>query len=182
MALRCTVSALKRPEEVRKPQQGLAARFKLCGRKPLRGLPPSPRWTWRCASREANVRNGLDAYARRRGTYLSPNASANAFRRVVLWRDDTGATAGRERDLEQLPRLRLCSHQVRRPHTRQAAHQPGRSSRRRRLSSTTSSTVYHTGIPTQNPPAPRAGSLARARPAPGPTRQRIPRHYLPISH
>ena len=84
MALRCTVSALKRPEEVRKPQQGLAARFKLCGRKPLRGLPPSPRWTWRCASREANVRNGLDAYARRRGTYLSPNASANAFRRFVL--------------------------------------------------------------------------------------------------
>ena len=84
MALRCTVSALKRPEEVRKPQQGLAARFKLCGRKPLRGLPPSPRWTWRCASREANVRNGLDAYARRRGTYLSPNASANAFRNLVL--------------------------------------------------------------------------------------------------
>ena len=32
----------------------------------------------RCASREANVRNGLDAHARRRGTYLSPNASANA--------------------------------------------------------------------------------------------------------
>ena len=40
MALRCTASASKRPEEVRKPQQGLAARFKLCGRKPLRGLPP----------------------------------------------------------------------------------------------------------------------------------------------
>ena len=91
--MRYTVSASKRPELVRKPQQVLAARFKLCGRKPLRGLPPSPRWTWRCASREANVRNGLDAYARRRGTYLSPNASANAFRNFVLrlavqiWRD-----------------------------------------------------------------------------------------------
>ena len=35
MALRCTASASKRPEEVRKPQQVLAARFKLCGRKPL---------------------------------------------------------------------------------------------------------------------------------------------------
>ena len=44
----------------------------------------SARWTWRGASREANVRNGLDAYARRRGTYLSPNASANAFRRFVF--------------------------------------------------------------------------------------------------
>ena len=70
MALRCTVSALKRPEEVRKPQQGLAARFKLCGRKPLRGLPPSPRWTWRCALREANVRKGLGGYTRSSGTYL----------------------------------------------------------------------------------------------------------------
>ena len=84
IAMRYTVSASKRPELVRKPQQVLAARFKLCGRKPLRGLPPSPRWTWRCASREANVRNGLDAYARRRGTYLSPNASANAFCKFVL--------------------------------------------------------------------------------------------------
>ena len=70
MALRCTVSALKRPEEVRKPQQGLAARFKLCGRKPLRGLPPSPRWTWRCALRGANVRKGLGGYTRSSGTYL----------------------------------------------------------------------------------------------------------------
>ena len=84
MALRCTVSALKRPEEVRKPQQGLAARFKLCGRKPLRGLPPSPRWTWRCALREANVRKGLGGHTRSSGTYLGPSGCANAPRGFVL--------------------------------------------------------------------------------------------------
>ena len=84
MALRCTASASKRPEEVRKPQQGLAARFKLCGRKPLRGLPPSPRWTWRCALREANVRKGLGGYTRSSGTYLGPSGCANAPRGFVL--------------------------------------------------------------------------------------------------
>ena len=84
MALRCTASASKRPEEVRKPQQGLAARFKLCGRKPLRGLPPSPRWTWRCALREANVRKGLGGYTRSSGTYLGPSGCANAHRNFVL--------------------------------------------------------------------------------------------------
>ena len=84
MALRCTASASKRPEEVRKPQQGLAARFKLCGRKPLRGLPPSPRWTWRCALREANVRKGLGGYTRSSGTYLGPSGCANAHRGFVL--------------------------------------------------------------------------------------------------
>ena len=84
MALRCTVSALKRPEEVRKPQQGLAARFKLCGRKPLRGLPPSPRWTWRCALREANVRKGLGGHTRSSGTYLGPSGCVNAPRGFVL--------------------------------------------------------------------------------------------------
>ena len=84
MALRCTVSALKRPEEVRKPQQGLAARFKLCGRKPLRGLPPSPRWTLRCALREANVRKGLGGHTRSSGTYLGPSGCANAPRGFVL--------------------------------------------------------------------------------------------------
>ena len=84
MALRCTASASKRPEEVRKPQQGLAARFKLCGRKPLRGLPPSPRWTWRCALREANVRNGLGGHTRSSGTYLGPSGCANAPRNFVL--------------------------------------------------------------------------------------------------
>ena len=93
MALRCTVSASKRPEEVRKPQQGLAARFKLCGRKPLRGLPPSPRWTWRCALREANVRKGLGGYTRSSGTYLGPSGCANAPRGfVLLWRP-SGQTA-----------------------------------------------------------------------------------------
>ena len=85
MALRCTASASKRPEEVRKPQQGLAARFKLCGRKPLRGLPPSPRWTWRCALREANVRKGLGGYTRSSGTYLGHSGCANAPRNFVLW-------------------------------------------------------------------------------------------------
>ena len=85
MALRCTASASKRPEEVRKPQQGLAARFKLCGRKPLRGLPPSPRWTWRCALREANVRKGLGGHTRSSGTYLGPSGCANAHRNFVLW-------------------------------------------------------------------------------------------------
>jgi hypothetical protein len=84
MALRCTASASKRPEEVRKPQQGLAARFKLCGRKPLRGLPPSPRWTWRCALREANVRKGLGGYTRSSGTYLGPSGCVNAPRGFVL--------------------------------------------------------------------------------------------------
>ena len=84
MALRCTVSALKRPEEVRKPQQGLAARFKLCGRKPLRGLPPSPRWTWRCALRGANVRKGLGGYTRSSGTYLGHSGCVNAPRGFVL--------------------------------------------------------------------------------------------------
>ena len=84
MALRCTASASKRPEEVRKPQQGLAARFKLCGRKPLRGLPPSPRWTWRCALREANVRKGLGGHTRSSGTYLGPSGCANAPRGFVL--------------------------------------------------------------------------------------------------
>ena len=84
MALRCTVSALKRPEEVRKPQQGLAARFKLCGRKPLRGLPPSPRWTWRCALRGANVRKGLGGYTRSSGTYLGHSGGVNAPRGFVL--------------------------------------------------------------------------------------------------
>ena len=93
MALRCTASASKRPEEVRKPQQGLAARFKLCGRKPLRGLPPSPRWTWRCALREANVRKGLGGYTRSSGTYLGPSGCANAPRGfVLLWRP-SGQTA-----------------------------------------------------------------------------------------
>ena len=84
MALRYTVSASKRPELVRKPQQVLAARFKLCGRKPLRGLPPSPRWTWRCALREANVRKGLGGYTRSSGTYLGPSGCANAPRGFVL--------------------------------------------------------------------------------------------------
>ena len=84
MGLRCTVSAFKRPEEVRKPQQGLAARFKLCGRKPLRGLPPSPRWTWRCALRGANVRKGLGGYTRSSGTYLGHSGCANAPRDFVL--------------------------------------------------------------------------------------------------
>ena len=84
MALRCTASASKRPEEVRKPQQGLAARFKLCGRKPLRGLPPSPRWTWRCALRGANVRKGLGGYTRSSGAYLGPSGCVNAPRGFVL--------------------------------------------------------------------------------------------------
>ena len=91
MALRCTVSALKRPEEVRKPQQGLAARFKLCGRKPLRGLPPSPRWTWRCALRGANVRKGLGGYTRSSGTYLGHSGCVNAPRGFVLAQAEVAA-------------------------------------------------------------------------------------------
>ena len=94
MALRCTASASKRPEEVRKPQQVLAARFKLCGRKPLRGLPPSPRWTWRCALREANVRKGLGGYTRSSGTYLGPSGCANAPRGFVLFAPAVGCLVG----------------------------------------------------------------------------------------
>ena len=107
MALRCTASASKRPEEVRKPQQGLAARFKLCGRKPLRGLPPSPRWTWRCALRGANVRKGLGGYTRSSGTYLGPSGCVNAPRGFVLWRQQLiisgGGAAGRRREPQFVP-------------------------------------------------------------------------------
>jgi hypothetical protein len=114
MALRCTVSASKRPEEVRKPQQGLAARFKLCGRKPLRGLPPSPRWTWRCALREANVRKGLGGHTRSSGTYLGPSGCANAPRNFVLAgrarpEDEKRKLAPRRRDRWQ----RGAAHEIR---------------------------------------------------------------------
>ena len=51
-----------------------------------RGLPPSPRWTWRCALRGANVRKGLGGYTRSSGTYLGPSGCANAHRGFVLWR------------------------------------------------------------------------------------------------
>ena len=125
MALRCTASASKRPEEVRKPQQGLAARFKLCGRKPLRGLPPSPRWTWRCALREANVRKGLGGHTRSSGTYLGPSGCANAPRNFVLrafsqYREAESPRCG-ERAAARKRRGRASGTQVRAEHSKEGA-------------------------------------------------------------
>ena len=97
MALRCAVNALKRPEWICKAQQAFTARFAIGVRKPLRRLPPSRRRTWRCVTRKANGRSGLDAHARRYGVYAAPNGSATALPKFVLQQQLTAPTQRRRR-------------------------------------------------------------------------------------
>ena len=84
MAVGSAVSALNRPGWIRKAQQVFTARFALAARRPVRRLPPSPGWTWRCALRKANGRKSLREYPRRSGVYAAPNGSATALPKLVL--------------------------------------------------------------------------------------------------
>ena len=84
MAVGSAVSALNRPGWIRKAQQVFTARFALAARRPVRRLPPSPGWTWRCALRKANGRKSLREYPRRSGVYAAPNGSATALPNLVL--------------------------------------------------------------------------------------------------
>ena len=84
MAVGSAVSALNRPGWIRKAQQVFTARFALAARRPVRRLPPSPGWTWRCALRKANGRKSLREYPRRSGVYAAPNGSATALPKFVL--------------------------------------------------------------------------------------------------
>ena len=86
MAVGYAVNALNRPGWIRKAQQVFTARFALAARRPLRRLPPSPGWTWRCALRKANGRKSLREYPRRSGVYAAPNGSATALPKLVLCR------------------------------------------------------------------------------------------------
>ena len=84
MAVGSAVSALNRPGWIRKAQQVFTARFALAARRPVRRLPQSPGWTWRCALRKANGRKSLREYPRRSGVYAAPNGSATALPKLVL--------------------------------------------------------------------------------------------------
>ena len=88
MAVGYAVSALNRPGWIRKAQQVFTARFALAARRPVRRLPPSPGWTWRCALRKANGRKSLREYPWRSGVYAAPNGSATALPKLVLYFDD----------------------------------------------------------------------------------------------
>ena len=96
MAVGSAVSALNRPGWIRKAQQVFTARFALAARRPVRRLPPSPGWTWRCALRKANGRKSLREYPRRSGVYAAPNGSATALPNLVLLSWETGSETGRK--------------------------------------------------------------------------------------
>ena len=96
MAVGSAVSALNRPGWIRKAQQVFTARFALAARRPVRRLPPSPGWTWRCALRKANGRKSLREYPRRSGVYAAPNGSATALPKLVLFPASTHNQTGSE--------------------------------------------------------------------------------------
>ena len=97
MAVGSAVSALNRPGWIRKAQQVFTARFALAARRPVRRLPPSPGWTWRCALRKANGRKSLREYPRRSGVYAAPNGSATALPKFVLFIPGMACKPGKRR-------------------------------------------------------------------------------------